>query len=207
MIQAYTAISMYEPARNRSLDIADLKGHLVRVFNHSRSFITNLPRGQNRPGAPDALFMLSGFSWKTQRFHIWKLYYDDAIGRFTFRPTKPWAGQQTGAYKMVAYVGDKVAITEARQSLTALLRQRGVLSTSSLNMEPFEVLRDIIRSGSQPSVGGPIQICKIYEHSNVAPFGVLWPDRTSGVVALLGRPLMAYERCRWGIIDPDNPSV
>jgi len=103
--------------------------------------------------------MLSGFSWKTRRFHIWKLYYDDSIGRFTFRPTRPSAGQQTGAYKMVAYVGDSGAIAEAKQRLTAILRQRGMLSRSSLNMEPFKVLRDIIRGGSQPSLDGPVQIC------------------------------------------------
>jgi hypothetical protein len=31
MLQAYNAIAMYDPAANRRLDIAHLKGHLVRV--------------------------------------------------------------------------------------------------------------------------------------------------------------------------------
>jgi hypothetical protein len=205
MQQAYSAIAMHEPAKNRSMDIADLKGHLIRVFNHCREFISYLPTGQTEPDVPDALFMLSGFSWKTQRFHIWKLYYDASIKKFTFRPTSPWAGQATGAYKMVAYVGDKDAVASAKHNLTDLLRQRNMLNTSSLNMEPFEVLRDIIRSGSHSSVGGPIQLCKIYEHSNVAPVGVYWPNKAAGTISLFGRPLMAYEKSPWGVIDPDDP--
>ncbi len=72
-------------------------------------------------------------------------------------------------------------------------------------MEPFEVLRDIIRSGEFGSVGGPIQLVKIYEHSNAVPVGVYWPDRAAGSISVLGRPLMEYETTGWGVIDPDKP--
>src|ERR1700743_3358333 len=34
MLQAYNAIKMYPLAEKRALDLADLKGHLVRVFDH-----------------------------------------------------------------------------------------------------------------------------------------------------------------------------
>jgi len=74
-------------------------------------------------------------------------------------------------------------------------------------MEPFEVLRDIIRSGMFPSVGGAPQVVKVYEHMNVHPFGVHWPDKSGGMVTLLGRPLMAYEKPPSGIIDPDAPQA
>src|SRR5216683_2178929 len=42
MMQAYNSIVMFQAAVNRSLDVANLKGHLIRVFNHSRTFITHL---------------------------------------------------------------------------------------------------------------------------------------------------------------------
>jgi hypothetical protein len=205
MLQAYNAIMMHAPAMNRSMDLADLKGHLVRVFNHSREFISRLPAGQKEPDAPDTLFMLSGYSWKSRRFHIWKLHYDASIQRFTFRPTRFWAGQNPGAYKMVAYLGDVDAINEAKRNLAALLRQRDILTSSSFNMEPFEVLRDIIRNEGHPSVGGPIQVCKIYEHSNAVPVGIYWPTKQAGTISLFGRPLMEYEKSPWGVIDPDDP--
>jgi hypothetical protein len=204
MLQAWNAIEMYGPAKNRSMDLADLKSHLIRVFDHSRTFIGGLPRGQTVPDAPDAIFALSGYSWRTHSFHIWKLHYDASIPGFTFRPASEWDGQDADTHKMINYLGDDDAIAEAKRRLIDLLRARGKISTGSFDMEPFEVLRDIIRSGAFPRVGGPIQLVKVYEHANAAPIGVLWPDR-EGSVSLLGRPLMAYETTSWGVIDPDTP--
>lgn len=204
MLQAWNAIEMFGPAKSRAMDLADLKGHLVRVFNHSRRFIGGLPQGQKAPSDPGAIFAISGYSWRTRRFHIWKLFYDVSIGRFTFRPAGEWRGQDADSHKLVEYLGDDDAIDEAKKRLVTLLRDRGKISSGSFDMEPFEVLRDIIRSKSFPSVGGPIQLVKIYEHANVAPIGVLWPDK-AGSVSLLGRPLMAYEIMPWGVIDPDVP--
>lgn len=205
MLQAWNAINMHPPATDRGMDISDLKGHLIRVFNHSRTFISGLPRGQTAPDDPEAIFALSGYSWRTRRFHIWKLHFDKNLSAYTFRPTKAWAGQKADAYKLVAYVGDEPAIQDAKQRLVDLLRTREKLSSGSLNMEPFEVLRDIIRSQKFPSVGGPMQLVKVYEHANSIPIGVYWPNRESGNVSVLGRPLMDYERISWGVIDPDAP--
>jgi hypothetical protein len=206
MLQAYNAIKMYPPAEHRLLDIADLKGHLIRVFDHSRKFITGLPHGQSAPDNPDAIFMFSGYSWKTHKFHIWRLHYDASIDGFSFRPTTEWSGgQEETAHKLIAFVGDRNAIADAKARLIGLLRERNKLTTASLNMEPFEVLRDVIRGGLYPSVGGPIQLVKIYEHSNAVPVGVYWPNKSTGSISVLGRPLMNYETIPWGVIDPDNP--
>ncbi len=205
MLQAYNAIKMFPPAEKRILDLAQLKGHLIRVFDHSRRFISNLPRGQSTPDDPEAIFVLSGYSWRTKKFHVWTLHYDRSLAGFTFRPTTEWGGQEAGAYKLITYIGDPEPVQHAKESLVNTLRERGKLQGGSLDMEPFEVLRDIIRSRAYPSVGGPIQLVKIYEHANAIPIGVYWPDRASGVISVLGRPLLDYERSQWGVIDPDKP--
>jgi hypothetical protein len=205
MLQAYNSILNYPPASKRIMDIADLKAHLVDVFDHSRKFISGFPFGQSTPDEPGATFALSGYSWRTKKFHVWTLLFDRSIGGFTFRPTTEWGGQDENSHKMIAYLGDEAAVRQAKQQLVYILRKKKKISTGSLDMEPFEVLRDIIRSGKYPSVGGPVQLVKIYEHSNVAPIGVYWPDRASGTIALLGRPLMVHETTRWGVIDPDQP--
>jgi hypothetical protein len=203
MIQAYNAIMMFDAAANRGLDIPQLKGHLVRVFNRSISFISHLPIGQEHPDEPGAIFLLAGYSWREKRFRIWKLHFDNHIKKFTFRPTLPWTGEGQEE-KLITFVGDQELIAEARKRLVGQLKANGRLTSGGLNMEPFVVLRDMIRSSAFPSIGGAPQLVKIYEHMNAVPAGVFWPNKTSGVVSVLGRPLMEYEKVRWRIIDPDN---
>jgi hypothetical protein len=204
MLQAYNAILMFAEARNRRLDVTELKGHLIRVFNHSRKFISVLPHGQKSPDAPEAIFMLGGYSWRQKRFRIWKFYYDAHIEKFTFRPAGPWKGQGQEE-KIIVFVGNEDAIVEAKRRLVVRLREKNRLAQGGLNMEPFEVLRDVIRSEKFPSVGGLPQLVKVYEHMNKAPIGVYWPDRSDGTPTVLGRLLLAYEQSEWGVLDPDSP--
>jgi hypothetical protein len=206
MLQAYNSIRMHPPASSRALDLDELKGHLIRMFNHSRSFISGLPRGQKVPDDPESLFMLSGYSWKKKAFRVWTLHYDRSIHGFTFRPAKEWGGQSAGSAKLIAYTGDEAPVRAAKAKLVAVLRDRSKLTEGSFDMEPFEVLRDLIRGGAHPSIGGPIQLVKIYEHANAVPVGVYWPDKESGTVSVLGRPLMSYEKTQWGVLDPDAPA-
>jgi len=204
--QAINAIRLHKPASSRSMDLADLKGHLVRLFNHSRTFIGNLPVGVSEPDPSEAVFMLSGYSWKSQDFRIWKLHYDSNIKEFTFRPTTDWKGQAPGTRKRVAFVGDEAAVEDAKFKLTNLLQERGKISTNAFDMEPFEVLVNIIRGEEHSSVGGPPQLIKIYSHANAVPMGVYWPNKSQGQVCLFGRPLMDYEQYELGVFDPDSPS-
>lgn len=205
MLQAFNAVAMYPPAQTRAMDIQHLKGHLIRVFNRSREFITNLPSRQKKPDNPEAQFVLSGYSWRSKKFHVWTLYFDPHLDRFTFRPATQWRAQEDDGFKLVTYVGSKQATDEAKERLKDLLRSRNKIKSGSFDMEPFEVLRDIIRDKCCADVGGPPQVVKIYEHLNAAPIGVYWPNRESGTISILGRPLMYYEKTRWGVIDPDFP--
>jgi hypothetical protein len=50
MLQAYNAIKNVPSCGERIFDLADLKAHLIRVFDHSREFISNLPHDQSVPG-------------------------------------------------------------------------------------------------------------------------------------------------------------
>lgn len=204
MLQAFNAIETFTKLKSRATDLADLKGHLLRVFNRSREFISNLPPGQNIPDPADATFMLAGYSWRAKQFLIWKLHFDLCIKKYTFRPTHAWQGQE-GEAKLIAFVGDEEPVREAKKQLVEKLRDKDRLTCGGLNMEPFEVLRDVIRSQAFPSVGGAPQLVKVYEHMNTHPFGIYWPDRPTGTLSLLGRPLMDYEKPPSGSIDPDDP--
>ena len=206
MLQAINAINNHQPAVNRVMDLTDLKGHLVRVFNHSRSFISDLPFGQYQPDLPGSQFLLAGYSSKEKRFRIWNLHFQKGTNEFTFAPIRMWRGQDGGSLKLVRFIGDFDAVTEAKRRLVEMLVARNKIETGSLNMEPFEILVELIRENRFSSVGGPPQMVKVYDHSNAAPVGVYWPDKASGQVCMFGRPLMKYEKTSWGVMDPDKPT-
>lgn len=71
-------------------------------------------------------------------------------------------------------------------------------------MEPFETVRDMLRDAKHSeTIGGPPQVVKIYQYMSSAPLAVFWPDRTSGIVHLQGRPCLGYERIERWVLDPD----
>ena len=118
-----TQIELHPGSIDRRVDIADLKGHALRVFEQMLGAVTDLPNGQTHPDRPIGTeFLFGGYSWKLGGFKIWKLHFDTDIDRYTFRPTTPWRGQTGGAVKTVAFAGDAAAV--AKERLTGLLRER-----------------------------------------------------------------------------------
>ena len=204
MAQVNNAVSMYRKSATRAMDITDLKGHILRMIEGMRTHIHDLPSGKDAFEKPEAMFLLAGFSWKTQTFKIWTLYYNEKIGEFSFRKASSHRKRTDGS-KFYAFIGDNVS--EARTKTLELLKERGKLDTPGLDMEPFEVLRDMIRSDEFPRIGGPPQIVKIYKHMNVMPYTVYWPNKESGKKTYLGRPLLDYEDNDFLNLDPDTLEV
>ena len=231
MLQAKSAVEMFPKARTRGLDLCDLKGHIVRVMNGMRA--GSQMQLADSEWAPDTAFLLGGFSWKFSDFRLWTIYYDPRIKRFTYRPASRW--RKSGS-KRIHFVGDDLfldplarariqilrlcyqrtgrvepvyfhVIEEARARLERLLRHRGKIARGGFDMEPFEVLRDMIRSGHWPTLGGPPQILKVYRHMNCQPFGVYWPNRAAKAVAVLGRVLLEDEAPDCPVLDPDTLKV
>ena len=200
LLQMREAIGMHQKSRDRAMDIADMKGHTIRVFNQMREYIRDLPAGAPAPEPPEVVFLLAGYSWKRKRFHIWWILFDKHERRFTFRSPRKWHG--VDGLKVIGFAGDY--IREAKARLRAILRERDKLKAGGFDMEPFEVLRDMLRTPDHPLIGGPIQVAKVYEHMNCLPFGVYWPNRQHGGVTVLGRPLMEYEAVHLPILDPDT---
>ena len=98
-------------------------------------------------------------------------------------------------------------VEEAKKRLVNVLRDRDLIDNGNFDMEPFEVLRDMIRENISPHVGGPPQLVKVYQHMNCTPFAVFWPNRQEKSKALLGRPLMHYESIPYPILDPDTLKI
>ena len=188
MLQAWNAVDSWTPSRDRLQRLAVLKGHLIRVFNGMLTEISDRPKADKRID-PEAVLLLAGFCWHEQRFKIWILYYDQAIHRFTFRPASPWRGKANRG-KILAVVGD--GVHEAKGRLISILREQRTLTVGGFDLEPLRVLKGMTLDPAFPTIGGPIQLVKVYKNLNSTAFVV--PSGDDGQPTLLGRPLLKYEK-------------
>lgn len=199
MIQLQTAVANYPKAMNRSQDLFDFKGHILKILNDMLKYKSDYE-------VPDTSFLLGGYSWRKQKFTLWHLHYQHHYKIFTHRPISFWRGIK-GQIK-VSFTGDY--IDDAKERLLKLLKERDKLTAGSLDMEPFEVLRDMLKERNEtkyPLIGGAPQLIKVYRHMNRTPIAVKWTIDNQNVVSLLGRPLLDYEKTSFPIIDPESLKI
>ena len=200
MLQLSMGIETYHRSKSRAMDIRELKTHALKVFNSFADAVHDYVESMDKPNVS---FIFGGYSWIHRKFDLWTFSYNKKQKAFLSKPHSHWL---TG-FDPIAFGGDKAI--DARNRLISLLRERHSLTHEScriehLDMEPLEVLRDMLRtSKSTDSIGGALQVVKVYQHMNARPIGVLWPDQ-HGSVHLHGRPLLGYESTDAWILDPDS---
>jgi hypothetical protein len=199
LLQMINSMAFFSGSRTRRMDLARVKGHTLRIFNQMHDAVTDLPTGADVLPDPDALFLFGGYSWRHDDFRLWTIHYRQR--QFTFAPIQWWRGE--GQEKMVRFEGDHAV--EAYDRLRVLLRGRKRLETGGLDMEPFEVLRDMIRNGEHPEIGGPPQLAKVYKHLNSQFFAIPWKVGARDQLCIAGRPMLSYERIEVPIVNPDGP--
>lgn len=204
MLQMINGINSHPPSRERRTDIATARHIALDVFNQMRSGV----KGEHSyfPKDPGVRFIFGGYSWKAQSFKVWTLHYDPSIDKFTFRPANPWAGQKGVSSKVIAWIGDEHAVDDAKLMLTELLREREKLDIGGFDMEPFEVLRDIIRSKKYRSIGGAPQMAKVYRSLQTQHFAVRWPNG-EGAAHVAGRQQLEYEHFSLPEVAADRPEI
>jgi hypothetical protein len=200
------AIETYKPARTRSMDIKTLKTHIVKVINILASSIkSDFPD----LALPEVEFIFGGYSWIEKQFKIWNIQYFEQRGQFGATEVN---GNHCMGMGKIAFAGD-VAV-RAKNTLFHVLKEsatqtRGESLTQAQQegwgYRPFAALRDLLRAPDKPyTIGGAPQIIKVYQHLNAVPMGVYWPNKESGRITILGRPMLDYERTSVWIFDPDT---
>jgi hypothetical protein len=154
-------------------------------------------------------FSLGGWSWRHGKFYIWEYRFSKVPKAkerpYRFQRHKVRAASSQNPSTQVSFIGDVAA--EARRQFVTLRRSRMLTMNDPVDVEPLEVLRDIIRSDDYSTVGGAPQIAKAYRHMNVETFGVAWRlDPSSLPIATYGgRPLLDHEKAFFTFLDPDRP--
>lgn len=198
MVQLDNAISIFARSRDRALDLQEMKTYALKVFN-------DMHREFRRPAHPSlgeakVEFILGGWSWIGGEFRIWHCAYSKGRKKFVARGAPTWGGTP------LVFMGEAFAREAYARLRHLLFKVQGYGHEElKLNYEPFEVLRDMLRSaGPESDIGGPPQVFKAYQHMNVRGLGVWWPSKGHGRVAYGGRILRDYERGdNVAILDPD----
>ena len=154
-------------------------------------------------------FLFGGWSWRDQAFLLWRLYWSRRERRMRHDPV------ETSRLGKVRFIGTRdrervdpsnEVVGAAKRALSELLRNKhGRLARETpLDMEPWEVLVALLRTGEYPTIGGAPQLAKVYRYMNTRTFAVRWPN-AEGRVTLMGRQLLGGEVTDAPVIDPDSP--
>jgi len=219
--QLECAIRSHPPLQRRSMDLKEFLPHAVKIINGIyATMVAEVAVLKNKP--PNLRLGIGGYSWVEKSFFIWLIRYNAQAKRFkAYRPSKLWLDRVNGdiAAKhkksenwielgQVLFHGNMGDVGKRR--LKAMLSKKSFLSdqlrgTGQLDMEPFEVIRDMLRDPLKDrTIGGAPQLVKIYQYMDSTPLGVYWPDRKANRITLLGRPILAYENFDHWILDPDT---
>lgn len=186
MIQLAHAIAAHEPARERNLDIARVKAHLLRLFT---DLVDRIKESPSPFSSEDAQFLFAGYSWRKKDFRIWTIHYLEKEKKFAAREAVSFVPRLAKA----AFIGDRSK--ELRAAVARELTTEG----THVYLEPLRKLSEMLqRSSKEKTIGGPPQLVRITQHMNTRPLCVRWNDEDT----LFGRPLFDYENTDYWIVDP-----
>ncbi|MDQ8013536.1 MAG: hypothetical protein REI96_13885 [Flavobacterium nitrogenifigens] len=210
MEQASNAINFHPKLNTRALDITDLNGHISRVISNMREYLHDSiqPHKQFVPELPETQYLFAGYSWKYSKFMMWRLEYKKNKNAFI-----PMVCPTLMKNQLVVLVdttqnkefdGRKLNENLVRRRIFLKMVEKGKSPGDFFDMEPFEILRDIIRNDDDWAIGGTPQLIKVYKHLNHMPYGIFWPNKASHQITIMGRPILNYETFRNPVIDPDT---
>jgi hypothetical protein len=196
LMQLLRSIESFPPNARGRMRLSKAKGHILRVFQQSYAAIHHLPRGEKYPTDPNNYFLFGGCDWLSSTFPVWMLKFDTREHRFVFSRV-----MRGNSYY---FIGDDDARKYASAETNRLLRRSG-RPFNDINYEPLEVLGRVIQDPSYPSVGGALQVGKVYPYLQTQLFQVKWPiNETAEAFHIAGRPLLPTEKCFWPIFDPNR---
>lgn len=210
MEQVANAIKLHPKLSTRALDISDLKGHILRVISNMREYLHDSiqPNKKFLPDLPEIQYLFAGYSWKLNKFQLSKFVYNEIKNEFvTYNSATLMQNELVvliDSANNKNFNGRKLDERLIRRRLFLKMEEKGKSVGDSFDMEPFELLTEVIRNDDDWAIGGTPQLVKIYKHLNFMPYGIYWPDKVSRQITIMGRPILDYEILRYPIIDPDT---
>jgi len=196
ILNLISTIKFDQNLSNTHTDIHEVLDYLVSLFTDLVSEIKDAAVDLDQLRS-EAEFLFGGWSWKDRQFGIWRLYYNPALSSFTHDSRNP------NDARVFIFIGDQVE--DAEILLENQLHEARKILAGTLDMEPMQVLAQMAR-GNNYSIGGALQIAKIYQSGTSEFFGVMWPSVT-GHPTFMGRPIPPHDLPTVRIFDPDSALI
>ncbi len=101
MLQLGLAIDAHTPARSRSIEIAAIRKHALKVFDSMAGSIRSSKMvSVNQDVDPEASFLFGGYSWVKKQFELWSIDFSKSEKRFVATPAR-WAYYSEGAKRVL----------------------------------------------------------------------------------------------------------
>ena len=182
IFQILATTRSYDGSLIRTLDLPKYAGHLERVLN----VVLKQANGPAAADPPNCEFLLAGWSWSEGRFLIYHYLFDKGAKQFVLVGKKrpPPAIRAPGRVRIYAVIGD------GGRKLTGQMAKNynlGVIA-GKLDYHPLEALYQQTVDPEMHSVGGPVQVAKVYKSIRVEHFAT----RVEGSLYISGRPVLPY---------------
>lgn len=205
ILQALNSIRSNIEWTNPQIDLYDILDSLCTLFTDICREINDLPRGENIHAVrSEADFLFGGWSWRKQHFGIWRIFYSEELQSFDHD-----AVHNKGMVHIFSFLSrdeyNGANITSEAEHLLDEELFNARRMHGALDMEPLRVLVRMSRDdAAYPTIGGALQIAKVYRSGQNEFFGMVWPSSVEGKPHFMGRKINLFDAPPMRFIDPDT---
>lgn len=183
IFQAISTTRSYEGSNNRTLDLPKYAGHIVRVLNS----VLAIASGPAADAPPECEFLLGGWSWSMGQFRIYKIQFDKQKWEFVISSPQRLPNSIGGQGRGSIYE----SIGDGSRRLTGRLAKAYNLELieGPLDYHPLEQLYQQTIDARERTIGGAIQVSKVYRSIRVEHFAVDIENK----LFVSGRPVLPTE--------------
>lgn len=185
------AIEINGPIKDRAYDFHHFV-HLVEDVVNS-CMAREREEQINEQAGPDFSMILAGYSWVDKKSKLYTITFDKRTEKMKASSATTIMGSP------VAVIGDYYLLPKVRRKIYKAFEEAGIKRGDAFGYEPLDVLTEYINDGSIDSVGGHLQMLKIYPFMKVMPIGFFYPEEKR--IYYYGRPLLKYETFPYPIFD------
>ena len=194
ILNLITSIKFDGHLSNTYTDITEILDYLTQLFTNLCQSITDYGTQNFESVLGSFQFLFGGWSWKANAFKLWKLEYNHAA--------KAFIHDETNSDEMFyTFIGD--ALNKANESLNEELINNKKVTSRRFDMEPLKVLVQMIRNPDYSSIGGAVQLARIYPPGSTEFLGVYWPS-INGKKTFLGKDVSTENNPAVKFADPDT---